>query len=87
MSRAYPTKNEARAYGDGYAQGGKDSRLLAQHEARALAFGAIRRAVAEARRIDRGAFYETDANVIDYREAEAALIRRTIRAAIGSDKT
>lgn len=54
---------------------------------RVAAFGAIRRAVAEARRIDRGAFYETDANVIDYREAEAALIRRTIRAAIGSDKT
>lgn len=57
-----------------------------EHKQRVAAFGAIRRAVAEARRIDRGVFYETDANVIDHREAEAALIRRAIRAAIGSPK-
>lgn len=75
---------------DEYETGAIDQRDRCEHEARTIAFGAIRRAAELARQADHNARsarfggYELDAHAS---EAIAKCLRFTIRAAIGSDKS
>lgn len=77
---------------DDYESGCNDQRDRCEHEARVLAFGAIRRAAAVARHHDHEARIIECAST-DFSQRLAAehfclsqAIRRAIRAAIGSDK-
>lgn len=79
-----------------YDRGWDDGEALAEHDARVLAFGAIRRAAAIARKEDaryallvQGAFRgdKVAESLLDGSRLYAFGIRHAIRAAIGSDKS
>lgn len=74
---------------DDYESGCNDQRDRCEHEARVLAFGAIRRAAEVARqadneRVDHARFRDWESETVATAVADAT--RRAIRAAIGSDK-